>query len=138
MANWSEPERQIPKIKIFKSSERREVTPVFGTACPPKGLSGIIRGFAYGFSEGRVSHWLLLLFADRVDVLESALSNWVRGRSHNLLSEMGLRSELKYHGLRARRGQRRADVRRLAGELALAAGVGAGVIVLRAKRKKAA
>jgi len=45
----------------------KPMTPVFGTSCPLRGLSGIVRRWAYGFPEHRARHWLLLLFADRVE-----------------------------------------------------------------------
>jgi hypothetical protein len=45
-------------------------TPVFGTAQPPQGLSGLMRRSAYRVPEHRPSHWLLLMLADRVDVAE--------------------------------------------------------------------
>lgn len=47
------------------------LTPVFGTACPPKGLSGALRRHAYArYSEGWPAHWLILIAADRVDTIE--------------------------------------------------------------------
>src|SRR4030081_1190733 len=41
--------------------------PVFGTAVPPRGLSGAIRLLAYQLPDHSPSHWLLLMFGDRVD-----------------------------------------------------------------------
>ena len=46
-------------------------TPVFGTAQPPRGLSGRLRRAAYGIPDHFARHWMLLILADRVDVLES-------------------------------------------------------------------
>jgi hypothetical protein len=58
-------------------------TPVFGTAQPLRGLSGMLRRRAYAIPEHRARHWMLLMGADRVDVLEdrlgSALSRPLRG-----------------------------------------------------------
>ncbi len=48
-------------------------TPVFGTAQPPRGLSGRMRRLAYRVPEHRARHWMLLLAADRVDVAEDRL-----------------------------------------------------------------
>lgn len=45
-------------------------TPVFGTAAPAHGVSGAIRRVAYRVPEHRASRWMLLVLADRVDVLE--------------------------------------------------------------------
>lgn len=112
-AHWDFPERQIERYPREKSTEHRFVTPVFGTACPPKGLSGMIRRYAYTKSEAKTSHWTLLVLADRIDVIESRITGLLRGRPDNLFSEMGLRSELRFHGIRSRLGQHRADLKHL-------------------------
>jgi hypothetical protein len=109
-AHWDFPERQVPRWRRERSPEHKFLTPVFGTACPPKGLSGIIRRYAYTFSEGRLAHWLLLMGADRVDVFESRLTGLLTGRPDNPITEAGLQSEIKRHGIRSRRGQHRADL----------------------------
>jgi hypothetical protein len=46
------------------------LTPVYGTAQPPRGLSGVLRRKAYRIPPHLDSHWLLLLMADRIDSLE--------------------------------------------------------------------
>jgi hypothetical protein len=56
-------EPQVPHVKIHKSTEHGKLTPVFGTSCPPSGISGRIRDYAYTFSEGRLARWLMLMFA---------------------------------------------------------------------------
>jgi hypothetical protein len=89
--------QQIPRIKIHKSTEHPRLTPVFGTSCPPAGLSGRIRDFAYKFSEGRLARWMTLMFADRVDVVEGVLSDLAHGHVPNVPKEMGIKSELKYN-----------------------------------------
>ncbi|HSH44258.1 MAG TPA: hypothetical protein VK966_00245 [Longimicrobiales bacterium] len=50
-----------------------ELTPVWGSAQPPHGLSGLMRRVAYRIPEHFARHWLLLLVADRVDVLEDRI-----------------------------------------------------------------
>jgi hypothetical protein len=73
-AHWEEPERQPPPdVPVLKRKELEELTPAFSTAVPPKGLSGLLRAKAYAIPEHLVRHVLLLLVADRVDVLESRL-----------------------------------------------------------------
>jgi hypothetical protein len=94
-AHWDEPARQISDVKIFKTIERSELTPVFGTTCPPKGLSGLLRDIAYRFGEARMARWLILLLADRVDVVETISSDIVKGCAQNPLKEMGLKAELE-------------------------------------------
>ena len=109
-AHWHFPERQPEKWPREMSPEHGILPPVFGTGQPPRGISGAIRRYAYTLSEGRASHWLLLMAADRVDVLESSLEAALKGRPDNPLSETGVIGELRRHGIRSRVGQNRADV----------------------------
>lgn len=110
-AHWEFPERQPGHEEREKSPEHKWVTPVFGTAVPLKGLSGVVRRLAYKYGEGRARHWLMLIAADRIDVLESRLQGIARGRPDNPLTESGLSAELHHHGWRSRRHQNRYDVR---------------------------
>jgi hypothetical protein len=105
------PERQSERWPRERSLEHRFLTPVFGTAQPPKGLSGIMRKFAYAqYSEARAAHWLLLLAADRVDTVGSSLSSFATLHPDNIIAETGVLSEFKAHGLSSRLGQKRSDV----------------------------
>ncbi|PTL79709.1 hypothetical protein [Vitiosangium sp. GDMCC 1.1324] len=71
-AHWEVPERQPPPpYPVLKRVELKELTPTFGTGVPPRGLSGVLRRVAYDIPEHLVRHILLLLLADRVDVVES-------------------------------------------------------------------
>jgi hypothetical protein len=107
-AHWDFPERQPEKWPRERSIEHAFVTPVFGTAQPPKGLSGVVRKYAYArFSEGRLAHWLLLVAGDRIDAAEHRLQSFASGRPD--VPATGLRSELTRGGLRSRRG--RSDAR---------------------------
>lgn len=90
-------EPQVPKFKIHKSTEHARMPPVFGTSCPPSGLSGRIRDFAYTLSEGRLSRWVLLMSADRVNVVEDVLSELSRFQIPNIPKEMGFTADLKYN-----------------------------------------
>ena len=111
-AHWDFPDRQPETWPRERSIEHAFLTPVFGTAQPPKGLSGVIRKFSYArFSEGRLAHWLLLAAADRVDAWESHLESLLRLRPDNPITETGVTSEFTHHGLRSRFGQNRADLR---------------------------
>ena len=111
-AHWSFPERQPEHYKREKSVEHLQMTPVFGTSCPPKGLSGVIRRVSYErFSEGRAAHWLLLLAADRVDAIEGHLRSFVTLRPDNPITQTGVKSEFTHHGVRSRVGKHRADVK---------------------------
>jgi hypothetical protein len=111
-AHWDFPERQEEKWPRERSVEHAFLTPVFGTSCPPKGLSGTMRKYAYKkFSEGRAAHWLILIAADRVDSLESTLRSFATLHPDNPITETGVLSEFKHHGIRSRLGQKRTDVK---------------------------
>ncbi|MGX5358410.1 hypothetical protein [Kocuria sp. KH4] len=110
-AHWEFPERQEERWPRERSIEHAELPPVFGTSCPPKGLSGVLRRHAYRrYSEARAAHWLILLAADRIDAWESHLVSFASLRPDNPVTETGVRSELTRHGLSSRTGQRRADL----------------------------
>jgi hypothetical protein len=90
-------EPQVARVKIHKSNEHGQLTPVFGTSCPPKRLSGLIRDFAYRFSEGQLPHWQTLLLADRVNVVEDIVADLARLRPPNLVKELGLAAQWRYN-----------------------------------------
>ncbi len=109
-AHWDFPERQPEHRPRERSVEHAFVTPVFGTAQPLKGLSGVLRRVSYArFSEARAAHWLLLIAADRVDAWESHLLALLRLRPDDPVTETGVRSELTHGGVSSRAG--RTDVR---------------------------
>ena len=111
-ARWEFPDRQPEKWPRERSIEHKFLTPVFGTSCPPKGLSGVIRKYAYKqYSEGRAAHWLLLLAADRVDTVESTLRSFVSLHPDNPITETGVLSEFSHHGIASRFGRKRTDVK---------------------------
>ena len=95
--HWHDVEDQPLRMKVYHSVERPGVTPVFGTSTPPSGLSGMIRDIAYRLSENDVRHWLLLLFADRVNVVEGIGQDLMRGHIPNIVAEMGAKAELKHN-----------------------------------------
>ncbi|KYG10313.1 hypothetical protein BE21_12805 [Sorangium cellulosum] len=70
-AHWIEPERQPVEGRVLRHPGLARPTPAFSAALPPRGASGALRRLAYEVPDHKVSHWLLLLIADRVDVLES-------------------------------------------------------------------
>jgi len=109
-AHWDFPERQPERWPRERSIEHKFLTPVFGTSCPPKGLSGAIRKFAYRYSEGRAAHWLLLIAADRVNATEAHLKSFASLRPDNPITQTGVLSELKYHPIASRFGQKRTDL----------------------------
>ncbi|MCW2689197.1 MAG: hypothetical protein JWR37_4087 [Mycobacterium sp.] len=110
-AHWDFPDRQPEKWPRERSVEHRFLTPVFGTAQPPSGISGAMRKFAYKFSEGRAAHWLILLYADRVDAAEHHVRSLLTLRPDNPITETGIKAELTHHGMKSRLGRKRVDIK---------------------------
>jgi len=94
--SWERPTQQPITIEVLHSIERPNITAVFGTSVPPSGLSGVIRRFAFKYSENSYLHWLPLLFADRVNVVEGVLSDLAHGHVPNIFAEKGYPIEWKY------------------------------------------
>src|SRR5918911_3328893 len=99
-AHWRFPERQPGAEGRERSIEHAFVTPVFGTAQPLHGPSGLIRRLAYRrFSEGRLAHWLLLVAGDRVDAWGSHLRSFASARPDDPVRETGVRTEVSHSGV---------------------------------------
>lgn len=95
--NWERPALQPEDVEILKSVERPYNTAVFGTAQPPSGLSGQIRRFAFRYSESSYGHWLPLLLADRVNMVEGIIDDFKNGKTPNILAERGWKAEWQYN-----------------------------------------
>ena len=91
------PVPQPQTVEILQSIERPSMPPLFGTPQPPSGVSGMRRRAALKFSESDFRHWLILLFADRVNMVEGLGSDLMRGHIPNLFAEMGGKAEFKYN-----------------------------------------
>jgi hypothetical protein len=140
-AHWEFPERQPETHRRERSIEHAFLTPVFGTTAPTKGLSGVIRRYSYArYSEARAAHWLLLIAADRVDAWESHLRSFATLRPDNPVTQTGVLSERRRHGIASRRAAGRVDrVHQALDPLVVAgpwllAGAGATVAVRRLAR----
>ncbi|MEH3084957.1 MAG: hypothetical protein PGN26_00075 [Xylophilus ampelinus] len=97
--HWEEDEiaQQPATVKVLCSTERdSRLTPVFGTTLPPRGASGALREFAFKYSENDLRHWLVLLAADRTDMVEGLLEDLLRGHVPNVLGEMGIGAAWKH------------------------------------------
>ena len=70
--------RMKPGRGMVKRAGLAQMTPVFGTAQPLRGLAGLVRRAAYSVRETRARHWMLLLFADRVELLEHRIATLVK------------------------------------------------------------
>jgi hypothetical protein len=133
-AHWEFPERQPEQLPRERSIEHAGLPPVFGTTCPPEGLSGALRRHAYRrYSEGRAAHWLILLAADRVDAWESHLGSFATARPDNPVTETGVLGESSRRGISSRTGSERADLSHTWLDPVVVAGpwvlAGAGVVV---------
>ena len=94
---WERPVQQAAQVEILTSNERPTIIAVFGTPNPPSGLSGKIRRYAFKFSESSYGHWLPLLLADRVNMIEGVVDDIKRGSFPNIFAELGGKAELKYN-----------------------------------------
>jgi len=94
--NWQRPPQQIADVEILKSIERPNLSATFGTSNPPSGLSGMIRRLAFKFSESEYGHWLNLLLADRINVVEGVIDDLKHGYVPNFFEEEGWKAEWKY------------------------------------------
>ena len=136
-AHWDFPDRQPEKVPRERSIEHKFLTPVFGTSVPTKGLSGVMRRYAYRkYSEGQAAHWLILLGSDRVDAVESHIRSFASLRPDNPITETGILSELTRHGYSSRVGKKRADLKHQWMDPILVAGpwIGAAAAVVLAVR----
>jgi len=95
--SWERPPQQPITTEILHSIERPDVTSVFGTSTPPSGLSGSIRRFAFRYSESSYGHWLPLMLADRVSVVEGVLGDLKHGHIPNVFAELGWKAEWKHN-----------------------------------------
>lgn len=95
--DWERPPLQPVNIEVLKSNERPNVTAVFGTSSPPSGISGAIRRFAFRFSESEYGHWLPLLIADRINVVEGIVDDLRHGHVPNIFAEKGWKAGWKYN-----------------------------------------
>ena len=95
--SWERPPQQPITTEILHSIERPNVTSVFGTSTPPSGLSGKIRRFAFRYSESSYGHWLPLMLADRVSVVEGVFGDLKHGHVPNVFAELGWKAEWKHN-----------------------------------------
>ena len=94
-AHWREPTQQPIDRPVLTRAGLVRPTPVFSTALPPTGASGVLRRMAYRIPDHCVSHWALLMVADRVDVVQHLPS----------------RLTMRIFGTRRSRGKRRRVAR---------------------------
>ena len=57
----------------------------------------MLRRLAFKSTENDVRHFLLLLLADRINVVEGIGDDLMQGRVPNVLAEMGIKAEWQYN-----------------------------------------
>jgi hypothetical protein len=95
--DWDRPPVQQPDVEILQSIEHLRQPAVVGTSTPPSGLSGVMRRTAFRWSESNWLHWLMLMGADRINVVEGIVDDLAHARLPNIPGEMGIRSELAHN-----------------------------------------
>jgi len=119
---WERPPIQHAEVEILQSIEHVRRPAVVGTSTPPSGVSGILRRVAFRWSESNWIHWLLLLGADRINVVEGVVDDLAHARLPNIPAEMGIRAELAHN----KRG--------FATKVAVVAGIGLTIALLAQRR----
>jgi hypothetical protein len=94
---WERPAQQPQLVEVLHSNERPGVSAVFGSPNPPSGLSGHVRRFAFKYSEGTWTHWLALLVADRINIVEGIKDDIQKGHFPDLFAEHGGKAEWQYN-----------------------------------------
>ena len=95
--SWERPPQQPASVEVLHSNERPNLSATFGTSTPPAGLSGMIRRLAFRYSESSYGHWLPLMLADRVGVVEGYVEDLARGHIPNVFAERGWKAEWKHN-----------------------------------------
>ena len=93
---WQRPAQQVPDREILHSNERPNLAAVTGNSSPPSGLSGMIRRFAFQYSENEYLHWLPLLMADKINVVEGIIDDLAHGTVPNIWAEKGYPAQWKH------------------------------------------
>lgn len=92
---WERPAQQPQTVEVLHSNERPNVSAVFGTVAPPSGLSGMLRRYAFTHSESRLMHWVPLVLADRINVVEGLIDDLIHGKVPNIPKEKGMKADLE-------------------------------------------
>jgi hypothetical protein len=122
--SWDRPPQQESESEPLRSTERPNTSAVFGAGPPPSGLSGLIRRYAFRYSESSYRHWVPLLLADRVNMVEGVIDDLARGKIPNVFAEMGWRADWKH------------DRRRLVTKCAIGVALAAAVTVYASDRRR--
>ncbi len=116
------PKQQSVEGEILHSNERPSISAVYGVGPAPSGLSGIIRRFAFKYTENEYLHWLPLIFADRVNEVEGILQDISHGKFPNIIAEKGWPAQWKY------------DRKTMVTKIAVGVAITGGVILMLSRR----
>lgn len=94
---WDRPPQQSSDVEVLQSVEHKRTPAVFGSSSPPRWVSGAIRRLAFRWSESNWMHWLLLIGADRVNMVEGLVEDLAHGTIPNVPKEMGVPAEWKHN-----------------------------------------
>ncbi|MGZ8541011.1 MAG: hypothetical protein ACXWV6_10220 [Chitinophagaceae bacterium] len=95
--DYERPPLQELNTDEYHSNERPGMSAVFGVTVQPSGVSGMMRKKAFKYSENHYGHWLLLMAADRVNVVEGIIADIKRGHFPNIFLEKGGKAQWKYN-----------------------------------------
>ena len=96
-SDWRRPPQQMSGVEVLQSIEHKHRPAVFGTSTPPTWVSGMLRRLAFRWSESHWLHWLMLMGADRINVVEGVVQDLGRAKIPNIPAEMGARAEWKHN-----------------------------------------
>jgi hypothetical protein len=95
--DWQRPAMQRTDVEILQSIEHIRRPAVVGSSTPPRWISGVVRRVAFRWSESHWLHWLLLMGADRINVVEGVVEDLAQAKIPNIPAEMGIRAEWKHN-----------------------------------------
>lgn len=125
--------KQKPKVEILVTNERGSLTPVFSNSCPPKGVSGMLRRFAFRYSENTLTRWMTLIMADRVNMVEGWVEDIAHGKMPMILPRQEYRTLDHLRRIRQQGVKNKQDVALVAATGIVAVGLAAGAIFLAKK-----
>ncbi|MDB6136176.1 MAG: hypothetical protein JWM59_4419 [Verrucomicrobiales bacterium] len=98
-ALWNRPPQQAATVEVLVSNEYPHLPAVTGVSSPPSGLSGMLRRWAFRYSESSYGHWLPLMLADRINAFEGIILDVIKGRPPHFMAELGWPAEWRYNRL---------------------------------------
>jgi hypothetical protein len=95
--DWQRPTQQQSDVEILQSIEHIRRPAVFGTSSPPVRPQRHAPPPAFRWSESNWLHWLILMGADRINMVEGVVQDLGRAKVPNIPAEMGARAEWQHN-----------------------------------------